>query len=71
MHHVIIISVLTPPWPSYQIRFFDSERDILAEAQVSLKNDWEPMEEFLAITPLSVSQLFVYKTPFDLWLRNH
>ena len=49
---------------------FDSKRDILAEAPVSLKNAWEPMEEFLASTPISVSQLFVYKTPFDLWLRN-
>ena len=29
---------------------FDSKRDILAEAPVSLKNAWEPMEEFLAST---------------------
>ena len=28
----------TPSWPSYQIRFFSPERNILAEAQDALKN---------------------------------
>ena len=28
----------TPTWPSYQIRFFSPERNILAEAQDALKN---------------------------------
>ena len=60
----------TPPWPSYQIRFFSPETNILAEAQVSLKNAWKPMGKFLASSAIIVSQLFVYKTPFDLWLRN-
>ena len=61
---------ITPGWLSYQIRFFDSNRNISVGAPGNLYNAWKPMEKFLAITPLSVSQLFVYKTPFDLWLRN-
>ena len=61
---------VTPGWLSYQIRFFDSNRNISVGAPGNLYNAWKPMEKFLAITPLSVSQLFVYKTPFDLWLRN-
>ena len=30
--------ISTPSWPSYQIRFFSPERNILAEAQDALKN---------------------------------
>ena len=46
------------------------ERNILAEAQVNLNDAWKPMGKFLAHSATGVSQLFVYKTPFDLWLRN-
>ena len=33
----------TPPWPSYQIRFFDPSGDILAEVQLGLNKTFKPM----------------------------
>ena len=45
----------TPPsGEAIKPKTFDSKRYILTEAPVSLKNAWEPMEEFLASTPISV-----------------
>ena len=69
-HNLLIVRAHTPGWPSYQIRFFDPDRNISVEAPGNLYNAWKPMGKFLASIATSVSQLFVYKTPFDLWLRN-
>ena len=38
----------TPGWWSYQPQILSPKRNILAEAQVSLKNAWKPMGKFLA-----------------------
>ena len=48
---------------------FVYERDILAEAQVSLKMLGSRWRNFGGQIFL-IGQLFVYKTPFDLWFRN-
>ena len=34
----VFFDAITPPWPSYQIRFSSPETNILAEAQDALKN---------------------------------
>ena len=42
----------------------------LAEAQLGLFKTFKPMGTFLTSSPHFDGQLFVYKTPFDLWHRN-
>ena len=63
-------NISTPGWWSYQPQISEAEANILTEAQFNLNNAWEPMA--LVIFPIAIllSQLFVYKTLFDLWLRN-
>ena len=60
----------TPGWWSYQPQISKDAKNISAEAPGNLYNAWKLMGKFLASSAISVSQLFVYKTPFDLWLRN-
>ena len=60
----------TPGWWSYQPQIFRAERNILTEAQFNLKNAWEPMASVIFPIAIILSQLIVYKTLFDLLLRN-
>ena len=38
---IVVGTYLTPPWRSYQTRFWEPSGDILAEALVGLNNAWQ------------------------------
>ena len=61
----------TPSWWSYQIRFFDTIQNSTGRGSIEPKQNFFPRWDFsFQIMLLVWSQLFVYKTPFDLWHRN-
>ena len=54
MSTILVINYTPRTGEAIKPKTFDSKRDILAEAQVSLKNAWRPMEAKILINKSAV-----------------